>query len=174
MMKYFELFDIPVSFEVVEENLKAKFLELSKTFHPDRFTLASEEEQEDALERSTEINEGYKVLRRFDTRLHYILSQKGLLSGEGQDKLPQDFLMEMMDINEVIMDLQFDPDEAKTAQAKAQIKSFEDELEASIAKALANENAVEDDASLAIARDFYLKKKYLKRIYENLDKVGRM
>lgn len=173
-MKYFELFDIPVSFEINEEVLKAKFLELSKAFHPDRFTLASEEEQEDALEKSTDINEGYKILRNFDTRLHYILSQKGLLTGEGQDKLPQDFLMEMMDINEVIMDLQFDPDEVKKAKAKSQIQSFDDELQVSITAALGKENAVEDDASLAIARDYYLKKKYLKRIYENLDKVGRM
>jgi len=106
--------------------------------------------------------------------LHYILSQKGLLTGEGQDKLPQDFLMEMMDINEVIMDLQFDPDEVKKAKAKSQIQSFDDELQVSITAALGKENAVEDDASLAIARDYYLKKKYLKRIYENLDKVGRM
>ena len=173
-MKYFDLFELPVAFQIDEGALKSKFLELSRTYHPDRFTLASEDEQDEALEKSTQINEAYKVLGHFDKRLHYILSEKGLLSDEGQNKLPQDFLMEMMEINETIMDLQFDPDEAKTAQAKSQIQSFDAELQASIEKALAKDNAVEDEESLSIARDYYLKKKYLTRIYENLDKVGRM
>ena len=173
-MNYFELYNIPMTFKVDAAGLKKQFYANSKKYHPDFFATESDEKQAEILELSTLNNKAYKVLKNADARMKYILDEKGVYGKEGENKLPQEFLMEMMDINEVIMDLQFDPDEAKTAQAKAQIKSFEDELEASIAKALANENAVEDDASLAIARDFYLKKKYLKRIYENLDKVGRM
>ncbi len=174
MMKYFKLFDIPVAFQIDESILKSKFLQLSRDTHPDRFTLESEEKQEEMLELSTQVNEGYKVLRSFDKRLQYILQEKGTLAGEGQDKLPQDFLMEMMDINEVIMDLQFDPDPEKTKAAKDQIAAFDAELQKAIEGVLSTDRNVDDADTLSAAKDYYLKKKYLTRIYENLDKVGRM
>jgi len=173
-MKYFELFDLPISFQVDEAQLKATFLQLSRDHHPDRFTLDSEERQEEALEKSTHINEGYKVLRDFDKRLHYILLEKGALAGEGQDKLPQDFLMDMMDINEEIMELQFEPDPERTISAKKKITVFDASLQKSIEEVLKMPNAVDDESAIEAARDYYLKKKYLTRIYENLDKVGRM
>ncbi len=174
MMKYFELFDIPVAFHLDEAALKTSFIKLSRECHPDHFTLASEEKQDEMLERSTEINKAYKVLGDFDQRLQYILTQKGALEGEGQDKLPQAFLMEMMDINETIMDLQFDPDPAMTTKAKEQIAAFDAELQSGIAGVLQAPDAVNNEDALSSAKDYYLKKKYLKRIYENLDKVGRM
>ena len=173
-MEYFELFDIPVAFHIDESALKASFINLSRECHPDHFTLASEEKQDEMLEKSTQINNAYKVLKDFDQRLHYILTQKGALEGEGQDKLPQSFLMEMMDINETIMDLQFDPDPTKTTQAKKQIAAFDAELQSGIESVLKSNDAVNNEEALSSARDYYLKKKYLKRIYENLDKVGRM
>lgn len=173
-MEYFELFDIPVAFHIDESALKASFIKLSRACHPDHFTLASEEKQDEMLEQSTRVNNAYKVLNDFDGRLQYILTQKGALEGEGQDKLSQTFLMEMMDINETIMDLQFDPDPAKTTQAKEQIAAFDSELQSGIEGVLQSADAVNNAEALSAAKDYYLKKKYLKRIYENLDKVGRM
>ncbi len=173
-MEYFDLFDIPVAFHIDEAVLKASFIQLSRECHPDHFTLASEDKQEEMLEKSTQINNAYKVLKDFDQRLQYILSQKDMLEGEGQDKLPQAFLMEMMEINETIMDLQFDPDPAKTAQAKEQIAAFDTSLQSGIEGVLQVPDAINNNEALAAAKDYYLKKKYLKRIYENLDKVGRM
>lgn len=173
-MEYFDLFDIPVGYHLDEAALKTSFIKLSRECHPDHFTLASEEVQDEMLEKSTQINNAYKILKDFDQRLKYILTQKGALEGEGQDKLPQAFLMEMMDINEAIMDLQFDPDPAKTIQAKEQIAAFDAELQAGIEGVLQSSDAIHNDQALSSAKDYYLKKKYLKRIYENLDKVGRM
>ena len=171
-MEYFDLFDIPVAFHIDEAALKSSFIRLSRECHPDHFTLAAEDKQDEMLEKSTQINKAYKVLKDFDQRLQYILSQKEILAGEGQDKLPQSFLMEMMDINETIMDLQFDPDPAKTKQAKVQIAAFDTELQSGIEHILQSPEAVNNDEALAAAKDYYLKRKYLKRIYENLDKVG--
>ena len=173
-MEYFDLFDIPAAFHLDETALKASFIKLSRECHPDHFTLASEEKQDEMLEKSTQINNAYKVLKNFDQRLKYILTHKGVLEGEGQDKLPQAFLMEMMDINEAIMDLQFDPDPVKTTQAKEQIAAFDAELQAGIEGVLQAPDAIHKEEALSSAKDYYLKKKYLKRIYENLDKVGRM
>ena len=42
-MKYFDLYQLPVSFFVDEEAVKRKFLELSRKYHPDFFVNEAEE-----------------------------------------------------------------------------------------------------------------------------------
>ncbi|NJN78060.1 MAG: DnaJ domain-containing protein [Saprospiraceae bacterium] len=77
-----------------EKALKKKFYQLSKQFHPDFYTLESEEKQAEILELSTINNDAYKTLSDFDKRMEYILKEKGVYAEEGQNKVPQDFLME--------------------------------------------------------------------------------
>ena len=81
--------------------------------HPDFFTLDGIEKQMEALEVSTLNNKAYNTLKDFDRRLKYILEEKSVLKEEGSNNLPQEFLMEMMKVNEAVMDLQFDFDEEK-------------------------------------------------------------
>ena len=107
-MNYFELYDIPESFEIDQAALKRKFLELSKKYHPDFHTLNDEGEQEDALKMSVLNNEAYKTLKNKELLTAYILELNGITLGDN-DSIPQDFLMEMMDINERLMDVQMDP-----------------------------------------------------------------
>ena len=58
-------------------------------------------------------------MRDPDLRMRYILELEGSLGEEGQNQIPQDFLMEMMEINEALMELEFDFEES------AYQKSFE-------------------------------------------------
>ena len=109
-MNYFAFFGLPEQLNIDQARLKTTFYENSKKFHPDFYTLASSEEQLSALENSTYNNEGYKVLQNFDSRLKYFLEINNQLAEEGQNQIPQDFLMEMMDFNEQLMELEFDFD----------------------------------------------------------------
>ena len=98
-MNYFELFDIKLSFDMCKPTLTKKYYVLSKKYHPDRFTLAGEEEQREALTKSTEVNKAYKILKDEPSRIRYILELLGKAPEEGKETMSQDFLMEMMDIN---------------------------------------------------------------------------
>lgn len=169
-MNYFQFYNIPVSFQIDETDLKKTFLINSKKYHPDFYTLASESEQEEALRLSTLNNEAYKVLKNFGARIRYILELKGALEEEGKNKLPQDFLMEMMDINEVIMDLQMDYDPDAKAEVIKKIESFDHDLTVSIEDNISNFSD-QDDFDFSRIKDFYLKKKYLKRIIDNLEQI---
>ena len=60
-MTYFELYDLPISLKIDAIQLKQKFYELSRKFHPDFFSQASENEQVDALEKSALINKAFKI-----------------------------------------------------------------------------------------------------------------
>jgi len=171
-MEYFELYSLPVSFLIDEKDLKKQFLKKSREFHPDFFTLESEEKQEDILRSSTLNNAAYKVLKDFDLRMKYILTQSGTLKGEGQDKLEQSFLMEMMDINEALMELQFEPNEVESQKLLSQIKAFETDLKKDVETFLAKEiNSLSTD-DLESVKQYYLKKKYLNRLEENLSKMN--
>lgn len=169
-MNYFELYNLPISFEVDHSALKKAFLMLSKKYHPDFFTMESAADQEEALQMSTLNNKAYKSLKDFDLRMRYVLDLAGVMEEEGKAKLPQDFLMEMMDINEAIMDLQMDYDSDSQSKIITQIDQFELELKASVSDDLIKYNG-QADFDLSQIKDYYLKKKYLRRIKDNLNKI---
>ncbi|MBL7775441.1 MAG: Fe-S protein assembly co-chaperone HscB, partial [Saprospiraceae bacterium] len=98
-MNYFEFFNIPVSFQVDQDALRRRFYENSKKYHPDFHTLANAAQQADMLEKSTLNNEAYQTLSDPDRRMRYVLQLNGLLQEEGQQTVPQDFLLDMMAIN---------------------------------------------------------------------------
>ena len=169
-MNHFELFGIPLGFEIDQSLLKRKYYELSKQFHPDKFTLHSEEEQVHALQKSTELNKAYRVLKDKQSRIKYILEYLGVEFNEGNEQVSQEFLMEMVDINETLMELKFDPDIEKQKETLHSINaiktSLSDEI-ALVAQKLDFNNPSEEQ--LVQIKDYYLKSQYLKRLVQNLD-----
>ena len=172
-MNYFEFFGLPVSFRVDDSALRHLFLQNSKKFHPDFHTLASDAEQAKMLELSTLNNEAFKTLSDPDRRIQYILGINGLLGEEGtHPQLPQEFLLEMMDINESLMELEFDTDAARYALVLQAVESFEKELYNEVRSVLETWTEADGTQPLLKVRDYYLKKRYLLRIRENLSKFA--
>ena len=172
-MNYFEFYKIPITFKVDEAALKRIFYLNSKKYHPDFFTLESEEKQSQILELSTLNNEAYQTLKDFDKRMKYVLELKGLLSAEGKDKLPQSFLMEMMEINEALMELEFDFDAQNYTNAKQSVEALAQQLDTQIAPIIEHyDDANANVEQLNILKNYFLKKRYLLRIFENLSRFA--
>ena len=172
-MNYFEFYDLPVRIQLDEADLKRRFYKKSKELHPDFYTLESAERQAEVLELASFNNDAYKVLKDFDKRLKYILELNNILEAEGNNQIPQDFLMEMMEVNEGLMELEFDFDAEKFSQTKAQVEALETALQQTVDQAI--EQHDKQGPSPAIytqLKDYYLKKRYLLRIYENLNKFA--
>ena len=158
-MNHFELFDLPVSFNFDRRKLALKYLELQKKYHPDFFVQASEQEKEEALEISTQINKALKILKNEDETIKYVLQLKGLLEEEEKYKLPPEFLMEMMELNE----------DLDSSSAK-KIESFENELYQEVKPVIENyDDTKTDTQDLLNLKEYYYKKKYLQRILDRLD-----
>ena len=174
-MNYFEFFEIPASFNLDEAELKKAFYANSKKYHPDFFTLESEEKQMEVLELSTLNNNAYKTLSDFDKRMKYILELKGALAEEGENQLPQEFLMEMMDINENLMELEFDFDQSNFDKVQSELKSLESNLLEEVNPHLENyEDNNPNENELNAIKNYFLKKRYLLRIKENLNKFASL
>ena len=174
-MNYFEFYNIPISFKVDEAALKKTFYANSKKYHPDFHTLESTEEQDEILELSTLNNQAYKTLLDFDKRMKYVLDLKGTMGAEGENKLPQDFLMDMMDINETIMELEIDFDKNIYMKAENDVQAIENQLLSDVKEIIENyDDAMTPQYYLEEIKNFYLKKRYLLRIRENLSKFASL
>lgn len=176
MTDYFEFYGLPVSFNPDPALVKQKFYEFSKRYHPDFFISESEEKQAEVLELSTVNNKAYQVLMDPQKRLHYILELKGVLTEGENYVLPQSFLMEMMEVNEALMDMQFDPDAEKLSALKEEVagieKSISDEI-ISLTSGFDAEAEPEQGRLLAAVKDLYYRNKYLLRIRDSIKAASK-
>ncbi len=172
-MNYFEFYSIPLVFQVNQAHLKKIFYANSKKYHPDFYTLETEEKQQEVLELSSLNNKAYNTLRDFDARMKYILELKKILGEEGNNQLPQEFLMEMMDINESIMELEFEYNQDQYLEAHNHLQRLQADIYYPIQDIIETyDDNVVTTAELEAIKDYYLKKRYLLRIQENLNKFA--
>lgn len=171
-MNYFELFDIPISIKPDPALVKGKFYELSRRFHPDRFANASEAEQAEALERSSMINKAWKVFQNEEETIRYVLSLHNLIEEEEKYELNPDFLMEVMEINEELMELEEENGTGKLDTIQSKLEQLLTETYNYVAEIVEHyQEATVSKEKLLQLKDYYYKKKYLQRI---LDKIGGM
>lgn len=174
-MTYFELYDLPVTFHPDQNVVKQQFYALSKKYHPDFYINESAEKQEEVLELSTLNNKAFQVLKDPQKVLQYVLTLKEVIAEGENYTLPQSFLMEMMDVNDAIMDLQFDPDPEKTAEIKQQITDFAQSLDRELAlytQGFETLDAEQQTVQLAKIKDIHYRSKYLHRLQQSLTKIN--
>lgn len=161
-MNFFDFFKIPVSFYPDQEDLRSKYLANSKAYHPDIY---QGDDPVEAMEKIAINNKGFTTLSKPDKTADYIL--KEVYPPEGKAELPQSFLMEMMDVNEAVMELQFEEDESKKAQIAADVTELEESLRSEM-ETLAKAFNTENTGDLENIRTAQLKLKYTRRLKESL------
>ncbi|UOG76297.1 Fe-S protein assembly co-chaperone HscB [Hymenobacter tibetensis] len=171
---YFNFYDLPESFLPDEAALKRRYYALSREYHPDFHATESAERQQEVLRLSTLNTNAYRTLSNPDLRMAYILSEHGLLE-EGKQELPSNFLMEVMDLNEQIMELEFEPDPEATKRVEDEVNALTQTLDAGIEPVLVGYPGLPPDSrsqALQQIQTYYLKKRYLLRIRESLTKFA--
>jgi len=105
---YFSFFDLPRKLTIDLADLEQRFRALSRQFHPDYFYNASTPERLASLERSSYLNDAFRVLKQPLDRAEYLLKVEGLPSvGRHQDakELPAGVLEEVFALNEELDDI---------------------------------------------------------------------
>ena len=103
---YFELFGVPVGFLLDAAELSARYRELQKVVHPDRYAAAGEQSQRLSLQSATMVNEAYQTLKDPLKRAQYLLTLKGMDADPAQQTLNDPaFLMQQMELREALAGL---------------------------------------------------------------------
>jgi len=103
---YFALFDFPRKLRIETAELEQKFLQLNWKLHPDNFVNATEQERDLSLQRSSEVNDAYRILREPVARVEYLLEIEGARKeGEHKQQAPPELLEEVFELNESLDEL---------------------------------------------------------------------
>lgn len=157
---YFELFELkPTPALRDNTHVSKKYQQLQKQYHPDFFTLATEEEREEALQKSASVNEAYKVLKDKYGLIAYYLQVNDMLLVDEKYALPPDFLMEMMELNENFSE---NPDVVK------EVEEYISDLEEDVDPVLYKNSDEHDEKDYATLKEFYYKAKYLQRLLDRI------
>ena len=165
-MNYFELYNLPISLHPDQAIMKEKFYELSRQYHPDFHSNATEEEQADMLEKSSLVNMAYKVFLNPDETIKYVLMSKGLLEEEEKYQLSPDFLMEVLDLNEQALDVS---EQADTDRLTNTIANFQKQIYEPVEAVITDyKEGITTEKELLQVKEYYYRKKYLDRIVAGL------
>jgi molecular chaperone HscB len=148
--------------------VKKKYYELSRKYHPDFYSQAEGHQQATALETSSMVNRAYKTFLDEDATMRYILKLHGLLEEEEKYELDKAYLMEVLELNELLMEA--DPgDETSMKNIRKKTEDLNNELYDDIKQILEQyQEGATSEKELLQVKDYYFKKKYLQRI---LDKI---
>ncbi|HTN31851.1 MAG TPA: co-chaperone HscB [Pseudomonas sp.] len=154
---HFALFELQPAFRIDLQELAARYRELARTVHPDRFADAGEREQRQALERSAALNEAYQVLRSASRRARYLLSLDGHeLPLEATVQDPQ-FLLQQMHWREELEELSEGLDLGGIAVFKQRLKNAQQQLDDEFA-ACWSDSAQREQAERLVRRMQFLDK----------------
>jgi molecular chaperone HscB len=133
----FELFGLPERFGQDRAAIDARWKDLQREAHPDRFAAQGHAAQRVAMQWSARINEAYRRLKDPLQRAAYLCELRGApIEAENNTAMPADFLVEQMEWRESL-------DEARTQQ---DLDALESELDRSRDGALARIAALLDEA----------------------------
>ena len=116
------------------EDLKRRFYERSRQWHPDRFGRGSDEEKQKALEMTAVLNDAFRTLRDPVSRAEYFLKEKGF---ELSKEAPPELLEEVFELNMALEELREGDESARPQlrEARDRFVAMRDSIDASLAEA---------------------------------------
>jgi len=164
---HFELFSLPQRYVLERAQLDARYRDMQRSVHPDRYASASDQERRISMQQTTKINEAYEVLKDPLKRGRYLLELRGHAI-QDQQSSHQDpaFLMQQMELRETLAEIREQDDPLQALDRLAQeIRSQYGALESALAQAL------DDDAEFEQAVTLVLRMQFFKRLQEEVQEL---
>ena len=125
----FELFGLPERFAQDSAAIDARWKELQREVHPDKFAAQGAAAQRIAMQWSVRVNEAYQRLRDPLKRAAYLCERRGApINAESNTAMPGDFLMQQMAWREELEEANSEGDlervNAELAQARKETLSL--------------------------------------------------
>ncbi|MFQ6370421.1 co-chaperone HscB [Shewanella sp. YIC-542] len=168
-MNYFELFEIPQTFEVDTAELAERYRELQKAVHPDKFANASEQQKLLAISKTAQVNDAFQTLKDPIRRAEHMLSLRGVdMNNESTTMKDTGFLMQQMEWREALADIRDNADPEQEINALEQaFAAYRQQLLDSLKQLLADEQS----AAVTLAADQVRKLKFMAKLRDELIRI---
>jgi molecular chaperone HscB len=165
---YFELFGLEPGFELDLENISARYRDLQRAVHPDKFANASDQERRLSVQQAAQINEAYQTLKSPLTRARYLLELQGVDLDDTDTSMDPMFLMEQMELRESLAGVRGQSDPfAALMGLRDTIEGKEKAFVASLAEAFDSG----DEAALQGARDTVRKLQFMEKLLSEVEEL---
>ncbi|MES2910948.1 MAG: Fe-S protein assembly co-chaperone HscB [Pseudomonadota bacterium] len=165
----FELFGVPAQFAQDRAALDARWKDLQREAHPDKFAAQGAAAQRVAMQWSVRINEAYQRLKDPLKRASYLCEMNGApINAETNTAMPTDFLMQQMEWREELDDADtLDQLEALLAQ----VNEHEREQLSNIGQSI--DGAKDFNAAAQQVRSLMFMQRFASEVEERLDQLGQ-
>jgi molecular chaperone HscB len=116
-MKFYEALGLEPKLALDSDDLKKRFYDRSRQWHPDRFSRASSEEKQRSEEMTSLLNDAFRRLRDPVGRAEYFLEESGL---ELAKDAPPELLEEVFELNMALEELRSGDASARSQLVSAQ------------------------------------------------------
>ena len=166
---HFELFELPVSFDIDLQNLSERYRELQRAVHPDRFANASDRERRLSVEKAALINDAFQILKSPQRRARYMLELQSVSFDDEQDTaLDPVFLMEQIELREALGELAGNADPlARLNEIMADIKQRISAIVNALRDLLANNQM--DEKQKDVAKQLVHKMQFLNKLQQEAE-----
>ncbi|MGJ7488158.1 Fe-S protein assembly co-chaperone HscB [Variovorax sp. LT2P21] len=157
----FELFGVPATFAQDRAVLNARWKDLQREAHPDRFASQGAAAQRIAMQWSVRINEAYQRLKDSVRRASYLCELNGApIEAENNTAMPGEFLMQQMEWRESLDD----------ATAIAAVDALQAEVDAARARALSSlEGLIDEQGDFPAASQQVRALMFIERFAQDLE-----
>jgi len=157
---YFAVLGVELRFDLDAALLEARYKELSRKLHPDRFAKADPQARRAALQRTVQLNEAWRALKEPLKRAEYLLELGGvkLASDDGGARAggvaaSPALLMEILELREELGEARFAHDDAKVTGMGETMRARAAEAGARVAEGLSGAGVPSAERLEQVARE---------------------
>jgi molecular chaperone HscB len=168
-MKFYEAFGLEPKLALDPDDLKKRFYDRSRQWHPDRFSRASADDKQKSEEMTSMLNDAFRALREPVSRAEYFLRESGL---ELSKDAPPELLEEVFELNMALEELRGGDESAREQLVSAQERftGMLDEADSSLAGLFAGYDEAQDRAVLDQIRATLNRRKYVSNLLRDVEK----
>ena len=156
---YFELFALPKQYVLQRDDLDARYRELQRMVHPDRYASASDQERRLSMQQATHINEAYQVLKDPLRRGRYLLELRGhAIDDQQATHQDPEFLMQQIELREALAEVRRQDDPLQSLDRLArEIQAQYRALESKLGQALDAGEEIEQAVTLVLKMQYFMR-----------------
>ena len=164
---FFELFDVPIAYEVDLDLVQQRYRELQKAVHPDKFVNASDQEKRISMQQTSWVNEAFNTLKQPVDRAIYLLKLKGVdINLENETTMDAGFLMDQMEMREALSEVQSKDDPL------AELDDFSSQIKNKMKNMMEGFSVAHESDQLDDAREWIRKMQFMQKAKKEVDELS--